>query len=229
MKKYYFQGLSSRIDPKTKRALVPISSIRDLCSTKEELYKIFVEEGGYYLPPLSKTTNAFLKDILTNKKSVLLKKNVSKLDERVPHYPELSIKTIWPLIKSSQKDLLVYFPDYAENQYPDKTFTLNILNTEMKEKLETLINKAKEIRKEMTEEKAREEEKYMDIGEEFLKMFKKSDKKTKKNGTLSDFMKKIRKPRKPRRKKFETKLISWDNIQVKKNNLEEELQQEAEI
>ena len=78
----------------------------------------------------------------------------------------------------------------------------------------------------MTEENAKEEDKFMEIGEEYLKMFNRSDKKTKKNGKLGDFTKKIKKPRKPRKKKFETKLISWDNIQLKKNKPE---QQQAAI
>ena len=71
----------------------------------------------------------------------------------------------------------------------------------------------------MSEDKAKEVEKFIFIGEEFLKMFKRIDKKSKKNGKLSDFMKKIRKPRKPRKKNSRQNLSHGIIFRLKKITL----------
>lgn len=102
--------LAIKIDNTTNHALIPISSIKDLFSTKEELYNLLRDEGGYYLPPLNKTPFLFLKDVLAGRKKLILKKKIVSADERIPHYNELNPKHFWPFIKG-RGDLLIYFPD----------------------------------------------------------------------------------------------------------------------
>jgi hypothetical protein len=46
--------------------------MKNLVRTKRELYNLFRQEGGYYLPSISKKTPLqFLKDVLIGKKELL--------------------------------------------------------------------------------------------------------------------------------------------------------------
>jgi primosomal protein N' len=214
---FFTHFLVIKFDSNTNSALVPISSVKDLFSTKEELYNLLKEEGGYYLPPLKKTPFNFLKDVLADRKKLILKKDICLADENIPRYKELSAKYFWPLIKE-RKDLLIYFPDYPEKVYPDKIYTFNILNTEDKIKFDSLLQQSKNIRKELDNEDLIEEEKVFEMNPKYISVFLKSDKKSKKKGKLATLVKKISKPIKPRKKRFETALIGLDKIQSTKFN-----------
>ena len=48
----------------------------------------------YYLPDENVVNKDFLKDILSGKKALMKKADVERLT--VPHYDELSVKSLWP-------------------------------------------------------------------------------------------------------------------------------------
>ena len=156
--------------------MIPISSIKDLFSTKEELYNLLRDEGGYYLPPLQKTPLIFLKDVLADRKKLFLKKKIISASEKIPCYNELSPKHFWPLIKY-RENLLIYFPDYPEKVFPDKKYMFDILNTEDKAKFDSVLQQAKAFRKEVNTEDLIEEEKVIDVNPELLDIFLRSEKK----------------------------------------------------
>ena len=53
----------------------------------------------------------------------------SKIVElHIPQYKELSVKNLWPLVKDVA-DLMAYFPDYKQNQYPWRVHMFAILST----------------------------------------------------------------------------------------------------
>ena len=215
---FFFNDIAIKFDKQNGTALIPVSSLRHVFSTKEELYNLLKEEGRYYLPPLNKTPIAFLKDVMMQKKKLILNKDLSAVDKEIPRYEELSVKYLWPLIKKDRVDLMRFFPDYSDKKLPDKTYLFNILNTEDSGNLESLLEQAKKFRKELAEEKIiEEEEKVFEVNSEhILSLITKSEKVTKKKGTIGNILKKIRKPVKPRKRRFEVKLVALNKIETKK-------------
>ena len=68
----------------------------------------------------------------------------------VPRYEELKVEQVWPLIKEID-DLMLYFPDYGDKQYPDRKFMYSILGTIRFEQLKTMVEGARTNRS-ITEE-----------------------------------------------------------------------------
>ncbi len=170
------------------------------------------------MPPLSKTPIAFLKDVMMEKKKLIHKKDLSVVDKAIPRFAELSVKYFWPMIKKDRVDLMRFFPDYSEKQLPDKTYLFNILNTEDSGSFESVLAQSKLFRKELAQKKAIEdEEKVFKVSSEhILSLISKSEKFTKRKGKIGNLLKKIRKPVKARKKRFEVKLISLNKIETKK-------------
>ena len=63
----------------------------------------------------------------------------------VPRYKELSVESIWPLVKCAE-DLYSHFPDYSANQLPDRRFMYAILGTLRGEVLARMVNDARKQR-----------------------------------------------------------------------------------
>jgi hypothetical protein len=72
------------IVPKTKNTLIPLKNLKNLVRTKQELYNLFKQEGGYYLPPISKTPLQFLKDVLIGKKELLKTEEIFHVERSIP-------------------------------------------------------------------------------------------------------------------------------------------------
>ena len=63
----------------------------------------------------------------------------------VPHYPELSVGEIWPLIQDVS-DILIYFPDYTDKQKPDRDYMYSILASTRYEILKNVVENARKNR-----------------------------------------------------------------------------------
>ena len=71
-----------------------------------------------YLPPEYMMNKDFLKEVLTEDKSLLRLDEVCRIN--VPLYDELSVIKIWPMMKQDQKFML-YFPSkMAKGRVPDR-------------------------------------------------------------------------------------------------------------
>ena len=69
----------------------------------------------------------FLKDVLGGKKMLMKKSQVQKVS--VPHYDELSVKSLWPQF-SKDKEFTQYFPDkYPVGKGPPRQYFFDILST----------------------------------------------------------------------------------------------------
>ena len=67
----------------------------------------------------------FLKDVLGGKKMLMKKSQVQKVS--VPHYDELSVKSLWPQF-SKDKEFTQYFPDkYPVGKGPPRQYFFDIL------------------------------------------------------------------------------------------------------
>ena len=97
-----------------------------------------------YLPPEYMVNKDFLKEVLTEDKSLLRLDEVSRIN--VPLYDELSVINIWPMMKQDKKFML-YFPSkMAKGRVPDREYFFNILNTIQPAYLQNLIKHANEQR-----------------------------------------------------------------------------------
>ena len=69
----------------------------------------------------------FLKLVLTEKKKLLLLSEVKHVN--VPHYEELSVKKLWPMLQSDET-FMHYMPDpTAAERLPERTYFFNVANT----------------------------------------------------------------------------------------------------
>ena len=86
-----------------------MNSIGNIFRSKAELYTLLQNYGGFYLPPLEKTSCIFLKDVLVGKK-LLLKVKAVEPTGKIPQLEEFRVKNLWELFKE-RPDFKVYFPD----------------------------------------------------------------------------------------------------------------------
>jgi hypothetical protein len=71
---------------------------------------------------------------------VLLQKNVPA--RKVPHWPQLALKIIYPQIAKMAPDILQYLPDLEgknDDRYPERDFFYRVLNALHPELVEELI------------------------------------------------------------------------------------------
>ena len=69
----------------------------------------------------------FLKEIFVEEKFLLELNDVKRIN--VPLYDELSVVTLWPMMKED-KEFMVFFPSkMAKGRVPDREYFFNILNT----------------------------------------------------------------------------------------------------
>lgn len=67
-----------------------------------------------------------MRQILAGDKKKLRNRNVIHFE--VPDYDELAVKNIWPIVRENP-DLMEYFPDLKEGDYPEKEFLYGVLGT----------------------------------------------------------------------------------------------------
>jgi hypothetical protein len=86
------------------------------------------------MPTLKECRLSFLQDILKGKKKGKLAKDVPA--RKVPTWPELAMKLIYPQVIERHPDLLEYLPEVTGNQtprYPERVFFYRILNAQHEE------------------------------------------------------------------------------------------------
>ena len=88
------------------------------------------------------------REILNGTKKLLQLDKV-KWIQQIPNYPELSVQRMWKELRKD-KDVTVYFPDYSEKRFPNKSFLMNIVNTI---KPNSIINAVKQIKLEREKKK----------------------------------------------------------------------------
>ena len=102
-----------------------------------------------YVPPATMINKDFLKQVLANDKKLIKMSALRSIN--VPKFDEVSVKTIWPLIKQDP-EVLVFFPDdYAKGRVPYRKYTFDILNTVRPEYVQKMIEHACTVRHAITE------------------------------------------------------------------------------
>ena len=86
----------------------------------------------------------FLKEIFVEEKFLLELNDVKRIN--VPLYDELSVVTLWPMMKED-KQFMQFFPSkMAKGRVPDREYFMNILNTVNGDYLQQLMKHAHEER-----------------------------------------------------------------------------------
>ena len=60
---------------------------------------------------------------------------------KVPKYPELKVESVWNIVKTDS-EINSYFPDYEQDQYPERDYLFAMLSTLRKDELLRLIKTA---------------------------------------------------------------------------------------
>lgn len=98
----------------------------------------------FYLPPENLINKDFLKEVLAGKKELMKKSEIDYIE--VPHYEELSVKTLYPMF-SKDPAMMCYFPDkYPEGKRPPREYFFNVLNTVHPNYLEQIMGHANKQR-----------------------------------------------------------------------------------
>ena len=93
-----------------------------------------------YTPPTLMINKDFLRQVMSGEKELMPRQQVKSVD--VPHFDELSVKNIWPIVKDDAK-FMSYFPDVLpKNRLPEREYFFNILNTTHGEYMQKLIHHA---------------------------------------------------------------------------------------
>lgn len=80
-----------------------------------------------YVPPEYMINKDFLKEVLAEDKDLLELKTVRWIN--IPLFDELSVVSIWPMVKEN-KQIMRYFPSkLPKGRVPDREYFFNILNT----------------------------------------------------------------------------------------------------
>ena len=86
----------------------------------------------------------FLKEVFTEEKFLLALNDVKRIN--VPLYDELSVVTLWPMMKED-KEFMQFFPTkMAKGRVPDREYFMNILNTVNGDYLQQVMKHAHEER-----------------------------------------------------------------------------------
>ena len=86
----------------------------------------------------------FLKEVLVEEKLLLPLNDVKRIN--VPLYDELSVVTLWPMMKED-KEFMQFFPTkMAKGRVPDREYFMNILNTVNGDYLQQVMKHAHEER-----------------------------------------------------------------------------------
>ena len=120
------------------------------------------------LPSLKATRLQHLQDIMCQKKKVLKQKDVPA--RKIPHWPQLAVKLIYPQVAKMVPDLLDYLPDLQGKdgqRFPERDFFYRVLNALHPGIVDTLINEAAAVRMPKSQNLAEEQWK-VSITEEWM-------------------------------------------------------------
>ncbi len=186
---------------------IPIKLIGNIFRTKEELYTLIRDHGGYYLPPISHTPVQFLNDVLLGKKLLLKYKDVETTGE-IPRIEEFRVKSLWDLIKA-RADFRPYFPDIPDssNKLPDRKYMMNVMNTLEADVITTVFAEAMKKRKELNFKEA-ETKKTVEMKPEWWDIIFKADQKSKRKGKILPMMQRKNKVKRKKIKKFTSRMTS---------------------
>ena len=84
---------------------------------------------------------------MAQKKKVLLQKDVPA--RKVPHWPQLAVKLIYPQVAKIVPEFLEYMPDLQgknEDRYPERDFFYRALNALYPHIVDTLVHEAAAVR-----------------------------------------------------------------------------------
>ena len=99
---------------------------------------------GYYLPPLRSINKEFIRDVLTDKKKLLLMNSVKMI--KVPKFPELNVRDILEDL-SDDENVMMHLPFSNNHKKPiDRDYFFNIVNTLLPEYIKNLISHSIECR-----------------------------------------------------------------------------------
>jgi hypothetical protein len=82
-----------------------------------------------------------------------------------PKYKELSVYKLWPFIKEVD-ELMLYFPDYEEDEFPERDFLYTVISTLQPDVTKKLIQEAREKR---SVHKTEDEEELVELDSEIKK------------------------------------------------------------
>ena len=81
----------------------------------------------YYVPPEFMVNKDFIRDVLAERKKLMKLSAVKSVN--VPHFDEISVKSVFPLFKDDP-EIMNYIQDFlAAGKLPDRVYFFNILNT----------------------------------------------------------------------------------------------------
>ena len=94
----------------------------------------------YYVPPEKMINKDFLKQVLTDEKSLLPLNRVKYVN--VPRYDELSVKQFWPILRQDET-FVTYMPDpTTKNSLPERSYFWNVANTVQHDYVQNVIKHA---------------------------------------------------------------------------------------
>ena len=101
---------------------------------------------GYYLPAIKHCRLRFLQQILQGKKKCLHQRDVPNW--QIPHWPQLTVKIIFPQIFEKSPEVVDYLPDQEDsyNGLPPRDFFFAILSAIRPKEMEDLVRRAADYR-----------------------------------------------------------------------------------
>ena len=72
-------------------------------------------------------------------------KQVDVIKLHIPKYKELKVQAIWDLVKDVD-EVFSYFPDYTDNQIPERDFLFKILSTIRTDVIRSMIKHSRDAR-----------------------------------------------------------------------------------
>lgn len=112
--------------------------------SKSDFITYLDKHKQYYLPDEAVVNKDFLKEVLSGKKQLLKKSQYDPIT--VPHFDELSVRTLWPQLQKD-KAFTQYFPTaFPKDKGPPREYFFNILNTLYPEYLQQIMAHASKQR-----------------------------------------------------------------------------------
>jgi len=88
--------------------MIAVQEVAAKLRSKRDIFYFLAFENEVYLPAMQTISTFFMKQIIQGEKDALLTKDARS--SKIPHYPGLRRRDIWPFTKRFP-ELLRYFPD----------------------------------------------------------------------------------------------------------------------
>ncbi len=204
---YTFFYIAIKFDEKTNNCEIPVNSMKTIFKSKQELHNWFQQDAGCYLPKLNKTPIQFLREVLAGRKGLLKKKDIDSVGT-IPRLEEFNLKSLWQVVKN-RKDFMHFFPNIPEGSktLPDRDYLLNVLNTIENKCITKMFAEARKRREELEIKEKMEAENLVEVNANWVDALMATERTAKMKGrTMEMIQKKAKKIRKPRQKKFTSKI-----------------------